>query len=342
MSSVHPGKKGCMRWLQAAVSETSFLVPKYRPNTKDRLTIWASPVGDAKMLKGQKHIVWGDIEGFGLVQSGNKKMKREVCWLLLLEVECKDLRARGAQQRSRGHGTSCSKGGAHWVYRNKLSQWQQSSAETRTLTYGRISVLWHLDNSAKWSLKQPWSLPRFEQVGQKKSKFSPKFCDFKKKNRSCGDWEVAAMSLLAGFCLLILENGIAGRRFLSTQRCEPTHLPTFRHNCACSHLRVSQLLSGWPLNKWAGPAREPVLMSTAKLWPLELVAAVQSVHGWCPGSACAPHSCCGGWYGYPSLQDQIHVQLVKIWAGKDWIDVMSVPTICLTCTSGMAPVLFPG
>lgn len=89
-----------------------------------------------------------------------------------------------------------------------------------------------------------------------------------KKNRGWGDWEVAAMSLVIGFCLLVLESGVKGRRFLSMQRCEPTHFPAFRHDCACSHLSVSQLLSKWPLNKWAGPAREPFLMSTTNLWPL--------------------------------------------------------------------------
>lgn len=100
----------------------------------------------------------------------------------------------------------------------------------------------------------------------------PKFCDLK-KNRGWGDWEVAAMSLVLGFSLLILENGVTGRRFLSTQNVSPpTCLPS--DMTACSHLSVSQLLSDWPLHKWAGPAQEPVLMITAKLWPFALVAAV--------------------------------------------------------------------
>lgn len=59
-----------MRWLQAAISEIFFLVPKYSPSTKERLTIWASPVGDAKMLKGQKHIIceerWRNLDLFSL------------------------------------------------------------------------------------------------------------------------------------------------------------------------------------------------------------------------------------------------------------------------------------
>lgn len=59
-----------MRWLQAVVSEISFSVPKDSHSTKERLAIWASPVQDAKVLKGQKHIMceerWRDLDLFSL------------------------------------------------------------------------------------------------------------------------------------------------------------------------------------------------------------------------------------------------------------------------------------